>query len=238
VALVRRALRPLMRPTLARRFPPIATAWRLLGRRDELRFWRDAIADGRFEGDDHEPMFTTHFELEPGFYAGKRVLDVGCGPRRRLDWARMAAQRVGLDPLVPQYRELLGDGAEDGVTYVAGVAERMPFGDASFDVVCSFNSLDHVQDVERSAAEITRVIAPGGSFLLATDVAHRPRLMEPQTFSWEVAALFEPELELVFERRYEALKGKMDRSLEAAIPHDETRGRHPGVLVARFEKSR
>jgi SAM-dependent methyltransferase len=236
MALVRRALRPLMQPTLARRFPPIAAAWRRLGRRDELRFWREAIADRRFAVEDHEHVFTTSFGLNPGFYAGKRILDVGCGPRGRLEWARMAAERVGIDPLAPEYMELLGDGRENGTTYVAGVAERMPFEAASFDVICSFNSLDHVQDVERSAAEIKRVLAPGGSFLLATELAHRPRLTEPQTFSWEVTGLFEPELRLVLERRYELVSNSFDRSLEMQVPYDEARGAHPGVLVARFQK--
>jgi SAM-dependent methyltransferase len=238
VAVIRQALRPLMRPGLARLFPPIATAWRVLGRRDELRFWRAKAADGRLTREDHEPFFTTYVGLEPSFYVDKRVLDIGCGPRRRLDAVRQAAQRVGLDPLMAKYRELLPDDAWDEVDYVTGVAERMPFADASFDVVCSFNSLDHVQNVERSAAEIKRVLAPGGTFLLMTEVGHPPRLMEPQTFSWEVTSLFEPELDPVLQRRYEMAARGMDRSVAAAVPYDDDQGPHPGVLVARFENRR
>jgi SAM-dependent methyltransferase len=238
MAVIRRALRPLMRPSLARWIPPIGTAWRILGRRDELRFWRAKAADGRLTREDHEPFFTTYVGLEPSFYADKRVLDVGCGPTRRLDAVPQAAQRVGLDPLMAKYRELLADDAWDGVTYVTGAAERMPFADASFDVVCSFNSLDHVHDVERSAAEIKRVLAPGGTFLLMTELGHPPRLMEPQTFSWEVTRLFEPELDPVRQRRYEMVGRGMDRSIAAAVPYDDDRGPRPGVLVARFEKRR
>lgn len=234
---VKRTLRPLMRPELRRRLPPVALAWRWLGRRAELRFWKAALADRRFAGEDHEPFFTRHFGVERSLYAGKRVLDVGCGPRRRLEWATMAYERVGLDPLAGRYRELLGEDAGHGISYATGVAERMPFDDASFDVITSFNSLDHVQDVKRAAAEIKRVLRPGGTLLLMTELAHRPRLMEPQDFSWEVIRLFEPELRLVYERRYEDTGQGIDRSVEDAVPYDETAPSHPGVFVARFEKS-
>jgi SAM-dependent methyltransferase len=233
---LRQALRPLMRPELRRRLPPLALAWRLLGRRAELRFWREAVADGRFAGEDREPFFTHHVGLERSFYAGKRMLDIGCGPRRSLDWATMASQRVGLDPLAHRYRQLLGHSATRAMIYVTGVVEQMPFDDASFDVVTSLNSLDHVDDVERAAAEIKRVLRTGGAFLLITELCHRARLMEPQDFSWDVIGLFEPQLHLAYERRYEDAGRGIDRSVEDAVPYDETRPPHPGVLVARFQK--
>jgi ubiquinone/menaquinone biosynthesis C-methylase UbiE len=46
---------------------------------------------------------------------------------------------------------------EDG----GGGAGQIPFPDAYFDVVCSLNSLDHVDDFDKVAAEIIRVLAPG-----------------------------------------------------------------------------
>ncbi len=226
-----------MRADLRERLPPLARAWTFLGRRDELRFWRRAVDDGRFVGEDHEPFFTTHFGLDRSFYVGKRVLDVGCGPRQRLDWMTMAAARVGLDPLADRYRELLGDEALRGTEYVQGVAERMPFAAGSFDVVTSFNSLDHVDDIECTAAEIKRVLSDGGSLLVITELGHEARLTEPQEFSWEVTRLFEPQLRLVDERRYEDSGQGIDRSVALAVPYDDGAAPHPGVLVSRFVKS-
>jgi SAM-dependent methyltransferase len=232
---LRRRLPPPMRRSL-RRLPPVRAAWERLARREELGFWRRALADGRFAGDSHERFFTTHFGLEPGFYEGKRLLDVGCGPRRRLDWATMADERVGLDPLADRYRELIGENGSGATTYLNGVAEQMPFENARFDVISCFNALDHVRDVTRAAAEIKRVLCAGGTFLLMTELGHPARLTEPQEFGWEVTDLFAPELELVYERRLEDTGHGIDRSVEDGIVYDEARPPHPGVLVARFEK--
>jgi SAM-dependent methyltransferase len=223
----RRLLRPLLREEL-RALPPVRAVWTRLARRAELSFWRrrmDAIGDGR-----REWTYTELFGLDHDWYRGKRVLDIGCGPRGSLDWATQATARVGLDPLAEEYLALGADA--EAMDYVEGVAEAMPFQDASFDVVGSFNSLDHVEDVDRAVAEISRVLRPGGDFLLATDVAHRPRLMEPQTFGWDVTRRFASSFEVVDERRY-ADRGGFDLALRDAVPHD---GDGPGVLVTRLRR--
>ena len=50
-------------------------------------------------------------------------------------------------------------------TDVRGVAERLPFADASFDAAVSIAVLEHVRDPFAAAAEIVRVLKPGGELL-------------------------------------------------------------------------
>jgi len=47
-------------------------------------------------------------------------------------------------------------------TDVIGIAERLPFRDGSFDAVISMAVLEHVRDPFAAAAEIIRVLKPGG----------------------------------------------------------------------------
>ncbi|MFT7528465.1 MAG: SAM-dependent methyltransferase [Arenicella sp.] len=47
-------------------------------------------------------------------------------------------------------------------TDVIGVGEELPFADHSFDAVFSFSVLEHVKDPFKCAAEIERVLKPGG----------------------------------------------------------------------------
>src|SRR5262245_5855289 len=51
--------------------------------------------------------------------------------------------------------------------YVAADAARLPFG-RSFDSVVSFETIEHVADPERFVAECSRVLRPGGVFLVST----------------------------------------------------------------------
>ena len=104
----------------------------------EMSFWRSrARAEnsptGVLGNVHYERAFTSNFNLPAAFFAGKRVLDVGCGPRGSLEWAHMAAKRVGLDPLAKEYRVFGVD--KHAMSYIVASAEAMPFDDGSFDIV-------------------------------------------------------------------------------------------------------
>ena len=49
------------------------------------------------------------------------------------EWADVAAERVGLDPLVPAYRELGIDRHQMG--FCVACSECIPFADSCFDVI-------------------------------------------------------------------------------------------------------
>lgn len=202
---------------------------------EELRFWTERRATVGLSHQRYEYFYTEHFGFAPGFYRGKSVLDIGCGPQGSLEWAEGAARRVGLDPLAAAYRPL-GTGAHR-MAYVAAGAEHIPFPSGSFDVVCAFNALDHVDDLERTMAEIVRVVAPGGWFLLLSDLNHDPTICEPVSFSWEIVSRFQPALRLCEERHYEKTQEGMYQSIRAGAPYDhaDPRKRY-GILSAKFQK--
>jgi ubiquinone/menaquinone biosynthesis C-methylase UbiE len=143
----------------------------------------------------------------------------------------MAKTRVGLDPLADDYRAL---GIESHpMEYVAAPAEAMPFEDASFDVVTSLNSLDHVDDLGRAISEIKRVVRPGGHVVLVVEVGHEPTWSEPQALSWDVCARFAPELDVVRSDGYERTGDTLyaDAWAGRAYDHGDPTPR-AGLLVA------
>jgi SAM-dependent methyltransferase len=83
------------------------------------------------------------------------VLDVGSGIGGKPDYLEEREGRtfVGLDPLLGR--------AESDFDFVQGVAERLPFADATFDAVIAATMLDHVPDPGRVLAEVRRVLRPG-----------------------------------------------------------------------------
>lgn len=57
------------------------------------------------------------------------------------------------------------------IVFLVGATESIPFRNNYFDCVVMSEVLEHVVDVSRSLAEVYRVLAPGGTFLLT--VPHR-----------------------------------------------------------------
>jgi len=203
-------------------------------RSGELSYWSERKdSEGLLENYWFEHFYTTHFGLSLADYTGKRVLDIGCGPRGSLEWATTALEQVGLDPLADEYLRLGAD--EHSMVYVAAGAESIPFPDGYFDVVCSFNSLDHVDDLDGAIGEIKRVVRIGGLVLLLTDVHEEPTPQEPICFGWDVVDLFGPELAPQAITCYEKSGGGMYQSVEQAVlfDHADPVLRY-GVLSARF----
>ena len=121
--------------------------------------------------------------------------------------------------------------------YIKMRAEDIKFPDGYFDIVSSFNSFDHFDDLEKVIKEIKRTITSGGYFLLLTDIHENPRVCEPQTFSWEIVREFEPELKLLHVQHYEKPVDGIYESIKAGIPYDHTnKEKRDGVLSAKFIK--
>lgn len=103
---------------------------------------------------------------DPGWIA----LDVATGGgHTAIALAPLVARVVALD-LTPKMLEVAsGYAAERGVTgieFVEGDAERLPFDDATFDLVTCRIAAHHFPDVDRFVAEVLRVLKPGGRFVL------------------------------------------------------------------------
>lgn len=98
--------------------------------------------------------------------AGERALDLGCGTGNvAAAVAARGAQVTGVDPAA----RLLEVAAArvPGGTFLQGSAEQIPAPAASFDAVVSCFALIFGGDPPRAAAEIARVLRPGGRLVFS-----------------------------------------------------------------------
>jgi ubiquinone/menaquinone biosynthesis C-methylase UbiE len=103
-------------------------------------------------------------------HAGERVLDVAAGNgNATLAAARRFAEVVGLDyvPGLLAHARERADADRLPVQLREGDAENLPFADGTFDVVLSTFGVMFTPDQERAAAELLRVVRPGGRIGLA-----------------------------------------------------------------------
>jgi SAM-dependent methyltransferase len=99
-----------------------------------------------------------------------RVLEVGSGAHG-LVFFFGTTRGVGVDPLACDYAALFPAWQRRAQT-IAAAGERLPFADASFDVVLCDNVVDHAEDPARIARELARVLVPGGLLYFTVNFHH------------------------------------------------------------------
>jgi len=201
----------------------------------EISYWKmKKLREGNLTNWHYEQFYTSYFDLDKSYYQGKTILDIGCGPRGSLEWADMAKERMGLDPLSEKYLKLGAD--KHKMKYVNAYSENMPFGDGYFDVVCSFNSLDHVEDVNQTCMEIKRVLKSGGIFLLIVDVHAYPTPTEPQSLKWDFVKKFFNDFKILTEHHYKITDpGKIYANARSKVSLGDSKPK-VGLLVAKLKK--
>jgi SAM-dependent methyltransferase len=110
------------------------------------------------------------------FRPGERVADLGCGSGVFTHLLhRQGCKSIGLD-LSPKLVEIGRHNYPD-IQFVEGDVEHLPFPPASFDGVLLSGIVHHLPNPARCAAEVFRILRPGGRF-----VAFDPNRMNP--FMW------------------------------------------------------
>ncbi len=132
---------------------------------DEYRpFPRELARDGS-HGDVEVPLALALVEA-PG---APRVLEIGCGVGASLAALRRGcapSRLVGVDVDAEALR-LAGPAARaHGATLVRADVRALPFVDGAFDLVVDFGTCFHIGQAGRALAEVSRVLGPGGLFLV------------------------------------------------------------------------
>jgi len=97
---------------------------------------------------------------------GKRILEIGSGSgERSVAFALAGSSVIGIEP---NYYGLLASLLRAHryprikVNFCQSFGENLPFKDNTFDMVVSFEVLEHVKDIDRVIAECFRVLKKGG----------------------------------------------------------------------------
>jgi len=115
------------------------------------------------------------------------VLDVGCGGGLLLNEAALrltSGKAIGIDIWAPHsgggnYALLMknakAEGVADKINFKQADVRKLPFSDASFDVIVSSGALHHISrdrsEHEQAINEMLRVLKPGGKIALM-DISH------------------------------------------------------------------
>lgn len=110
--------------------------------------------------------FVKRLELKPG----TKVLDVACGTGNlSLPAARLGATVTGIDIAPNLIEQARANAAQEGLNaqFEEGDAEALPYADASFDAVMTMYGAMFAPRPDLVAAELKRVVKPGGIIAMA-----------------------------------------------------------------------
>ena len=142
---------------------------------DHAAWWIEGFTDGADPEYAEQILPLAAAELD----GCRRVLDVGCGEGQL---TRVAAALAGVELSVgidPTWNQLTVAARRAGATgFVRGLADRLPFRDASFDAVVACLVFEHIEAVDEAIAEVARVLRPGGRFLF---FLNHPLLQTPNS---------------------------------------------------------
>jgi ubiquinone/menaquinone biosynthesis C-methylase UbiE len=158
------------------------------------------------------------------------ILDVGCGTGRLLRLAEgqfPRAKLVGVDAATEMVRQAAASITSGGaIRFQQATAEELPFPNGQFDLIFSTLTFHHWRDQGKGIAEVARVLAPNGRWLLADFMAtglvsYVRRLLRltqfPEQAQLEIM-LAGAGLAAVTSRRVPGLSGQVNVMAIAAIP--------------------
>ncbi len=129
--------------------------------------------------DSESKLFTLNHLNPPRFeyfnqfidFRGKKVLDLGCGGGFTSEFLyKNGAEVWGID----QSEGLIKAASDHAkmqdlkINYIHGKGDSLPFSESFFDVVVCVDVLEHLDDVDKTLSEISRVLKHDGYFFFDT----------------------------------------------------------------------
>lgn len=139
------------------------------------------------------------------YVKGLRVLDVASGEGYGSHLlARHAASVVGIDVSADAVTHASSRYAAANLRYVAASCVQISEPDASFDVIVSFETIEHITEHEAFLREVDRLLAPGGLFIISSP--NRPEYSDRTGYKNEfhVKELDRAELRLLLDPHFPA----------------------------------
>lgn len=119
------------------------------------RIWLDHIARYKFAGK---------------YVKGKDVLDIACGTGYGSKFLKDAgaAKVIGVDISIDAIDFAIAKYKMSGLEFKFGNMLNINFPESYFDVIVSFETIEHIKNPERAIAELHRVLKPKGILIVST----------------------------------------------------------------------
>lgn len=124
-------------------------------------------------GEHLEIEHRVRYSFAQRFVRAQRVLEVGSGEGYGSNYLAEFAEKVdSIDISQEAVEHAKGKYKRSNLNFHCTSAEKLPFADEVFDVVVSFEVIEHLPEQDSYLQEILRVLKPGGQFIVSTPNKH------------------------------------------------------------------
>lgn len=144
------------------------------------------------------------YQMAIRYVRGMDVLDIACGEGYGTASIKASGAKsvlgVDIDP------DAVAHAAQRyGVTTRQGSATSIPCPDQSFDLVVSFETIEHVDSPERFLDEVCRVLRPNGTFIVSTPDKEVYRDVDPNN-TFHISEMTPSEFKKLLSGRFRSIK--------------------------------
>jgi 2-polyprenyl-3-methyl-5-hydroxy-6-metoxy-1,4-benzoquinol methylase len=111
------------------------------------------------------------YQFAAEYSRGKQVCDVACGTGYGAAWLAAEGQATRVDGFDCSAETIAYANQKFGseqVRFYQGQAESLPVSDQTYQLVTSFETIEHLADPERVIDEFARILQPGGLLICST----------------------------------------------------------------------
>lgn len=124
------------------------------------------------------PRYRQDLFLNDSSFVGQKIIDIGCGPNGGL-FGFLGCSKYGIDHLLDSYRDIGYPLDQHDINYYQMKSESIEFEAGFFNTAICVNALDHVDNLDKTISEISRVLAKGGKFIGQLNFRKEPTVTEP-----------------------------------------------------------
>lgn len=155
------------------------------------------------------------------FVKNKIVLDVACGEGYGANlFAELADTVVGIDVDEGTVRSAQIKYVRDNLKFQTASTTQLPFTDNHFDVVVSFETIEHVDDQDKMLWELKRVLKQDGVLIISTPDKKYFNETKPYTNPFHTKELYKQEFDTLLHKYFKNVKFLQQNFIHGSILAD------------------
>lgn len=173
-----------------------------------------------------DAVLTKGYVFAAGFVKDKIVLDIGCAGGYGSDYLyRHGARKViGIELSTEAADSAKEKFGRDNLEFFAMDATSLNFGDSLFDVVISFQVIEHIIDYKKYLSEVRRVLKDDGFFIVSTPNKNitSPNRKKP-VFPFHAKEFYPDELSLLLSKYFREVRILGQKTVNKSYADEETK---------------